>query len=65
MWRVEMGLGGSRPDEASCCVVIGPSGWHHDFLEASRMIGVQIRPVEGTMEQGPDIVGKPDPKTEK
>lgn len=27
------------------------------------MIGVQIRPTEGTMEQGPDIVGKPDPKT--
>lgn len=28
------------------------------------MIGVQIRPIEGTMEQRHDIVGKPDPKTE-
>lgn len=29
------------------------------------MIGIQIRPIEGAMEQGPDIVGKPDSKTEK
>lgn len=31
----------------------------------TEMTGVQIRPVEGTMEQGPDLVGKPYPKTEK
>lgn len=57
--------GGLRPDEASCSVVAGPSEWHHDFLEARRMTRVQIRPVDGTMEQGLDTVGKPDSKTER
>lgn len=58
MWR-----GGSRPGAASCCVVTGPSGWHHDFLEAEET-GAQIRSTEGTMTQGHDSVWKPDPKTE-
>lgn len=47
---------------ASCCLVVGPNRRHRDFLEAKRMSGVQVRSLEGTVEQGPDMVGKPYPK---
>lgn len=51
------------------------AGWQRAVLDQvggtmiswkqTEMIGVQIRPIKGTMEQGPDLVGKPYPKTEK
>lgn len=31
----------------------------------TEMTGVQIRPIKGTTEQGPDLLGKPYPKTGK